>query len=74
MKKITILTFDDWQALYADGKLIDQGHSLNIESSLKALGFEVEQNYYSNAQVEDLDHFGNSAPNNLDEFKNHYNL
>ncbi len=73
-KKLSILTFDDWQALYVDGKLIDQGHSLNIESSLKALGFDVEEKYYSNSQVKDLDHFGNSAPEKLTDFYNHYKL
>jgi hypothetical protein len=72
--KIEILTFDDWEALYVDGKLKDQGHSLRVDSVLSALGFNVEKRYVNNYQVDDLNHFGNSCPDSLEELKTHYKL
>ncbi len=37
-KKITIVTnYDDWEGLYFDGKLVDQGHQITVEDLLKSL-------------------------------------
>lgn len=52
--KVTFVTLDDWQALYIDGELYDQNHSLGEGSVLSALSeyglfeldaFEVNEAY-----------------------------
>jgi hypothetical protein len=66
MAKIDIITLDDWEGVYLDGKLIDQGHSLDLREVLTTLGFHVESQYVIG---EELDEFGNSFPTSLEEFK-----
>ena len=43
MNKLTIVTNnDDWDGMYLDGQLIDQGHQLDWEHILSKLGFILE--------------------------------
>ena len=39
--RITLVKCDDWQALYADDKLVCQGHRLDADRALKEIGFRV---------------------------------
>jgi hypothetical protein len=40
--KVTIVGFNDWEALYVDGKLKDEGYSLILGDVLHALDIEHE--------------------------------
>lgn len=43
-EKIHILSDgDDWIGFYINGKLIDEGHGIDIEDVLKVLGFNVSR-------------------------------
>jgi hypothetical protein len=37
----------DWIAVYRDGKLLDQGHSIQEEDLIKLLGFELEHEVWN---------------------------
>lgn len=39
---ITILEVDDWMALYKDGALLDQNHSIHYRDILDATGVKYE--------------------------------
>jgi len=66
MVKIKIINLDDWEGVYADGKIVEQGHSVNLCQLLRGLGFTVENQYVPD---EELDAFGNSFPESLEEFE-----
>jgi hypothetical protein len=40
--KLTIVSGEDWKGIYADGKLLSEGHSLNIREILENLGYDVD--------------------------------
>ncbi len=42
MKKLTVVRADCWEALYADGVLVDQNHSIDWADGLKYIGFDIE--------------------------------
>lgn len=42
MSRVTIVSVEDWEALYIDGKKVDEGHSLRLSDVLKALGIYAE--------------------------------
>lgn len=54
---VTILEVDDWTALYRDGRLVHQTHSLHARDILEACGAEHEYRWleFDDAVVE----FGN---------------
>jgi len=67
-KEITILSTDDWQGLYYNGKLLDEGHSINLRDVLRQLGYHIE--YIGVDDPEEFEnYFGSSCPNTLDEVK-----
>lgn len=41
-KKLVVLNVDDWEALYADGELVEEGHSIRWVDALRSLGVDVE--------------------------------
>jgi hypothetical protein len=40
-----IVRVDDWEAFYIDGKLVDQGHSLDLVEVLRLLKIDVHSVY-----------------------------
>jgi hypothetical protein len=42
MKKITLVTMDDWTAVYVNGKLMAENHSVSNDELLKVLGISYE--------------------------------
>lgn len=37
-----IVLGDDWEGLYLDGKLVEEGHSLDARMTLEAVGYDVK--------------------------------
>ena len=51
--KVTIVSNgDDWNGLYLDGVLVQQGHEVSVRSVLKALGIECEEVWCDNEWLE----------------------
>lgn len=53
MKHIVLITADDWQGIYVNGKLMDENHSLSLRMVLEILGvefsdFTVDQEWMEN--------------------------
>lgn len=65
MKKITIVTSNDWQGLYADGKLLDEGHYVRLDDALRLLGHDVEGYEIDNEWMENE----GGLPNDLKDVK-----
>lgn len=42
MPSVHLVYMDDWQALYVDGKLVLENHSLRAKDILKAIGVEFQ--------------------------------
>jgi len=61
--KIDIVRCSDWVAVYIDGKLVDEGHSLNTSMLLSHFG-EVHEHSVDEAWAE----AGNPFPKNFSEF------
>lgn len=40
-KNIVIARGDDWEGLYVDGELLEEGHAISLEDALESLGFDV---------------------------------
>lgn len=43
--KVNIVSVEDWEALYIDGKLVDEGHSLDLVEVLRLLKIDVHSVY-----------------------------
>jgi len=63
MKKIDIATADDWTALYIDGKVVYQNHSIEAVEVLELLGITYTQHDFEG----DLDEWGNRFPKTVKE-------
>lgn len=65
--RITIVSssLGDWEGLYRDGHLLDEGHSLRLDKILELLGFEVEE---KEAAQDWLENEG-SLPQDLEKVK-----
>jgi hypothetical protein len=67
-KELTILSTDDWQGLYYNGELLDEGHSVNLYNVLRGLGYNIE--YIDIDDPEEFEnYFGANCPETLDEVK-----
>jgi hypothetical protein len=56
-EKLVIVTGDDWQGIYIDGKLYNQGHSINYENVIENLGYTIRHIYIENDETwEKLDY------------------
>jgi hypothetical protein len=42
-RQIVIAYGDDWEGLYVDGVLAEEGHSISVHHFCKALGIDLEQ-------------------------------
>ncbi len=66
MKKITIVSNgDDWEGVYLDGKLLAQGHSVDADDILVALGYKVVDVLTEEGWLEDQGYL----PENLEDVK-----
>jgi len=54
----------DWEGFYVDGKLIDEGHSVNPAFLLEKMGYEVDSIELTEDQIEDL---GYSLPPTMEK-------
>lgn len=82
MNKAILLKSDDWEGLYVNDLLIDEGHELN-EGEERAIYFaqlakqynfnllEMKIKYLSNEDTERTNDIG-SFPDNITDFKHNY--
>ncbi len=49
-QKLTILNGDDWEGLYYNGKLINEGHRINWIYALKKIGFKINSEYLTDEE------------------------
>ena len=40
--EVTLVTSDDWEGIYLDGRLVSESHSHRTQEALRALGVEVQ--------------------------------
>ncbi len=68
MLNVKILEIDDWMALYINGKLIDQNHSMSETAVARAIMDQVPDGTYEYREVEDeeFEKWGNTFPDSLD--------
>lgn len=66
-KNISIIRTDDWEGVYYQDKLLDEGHGIDWHHVLKALGYSVDYKYIDQEKFEDC--FGSNCPDTLDEVK-----
>ncbi len=71
---LVLLSVNDWEGLYVNGKLRDEGHRVELESFLTTLvGREIfiesfEDHYLElDEDNQDLDKYGNCFPENLED-------
>lgn len=62
---ITFVSGDDWQGLYLDGELIEEGHRVDVADVLCHLGFACEQIYADNQWLAER----GSLPENRNDIK-----
>jgi len=62
-KNLTLIEGDDWEGIYQNGKLLVQGHRLEVREVLKLLGYKINSTYLSEEEWEII---GNSCPIELD--------
>lgn len=76
MEKINLvlLSVEDWEGLYLNGKLFDQGHSIQFERFLKSIiGQEIIIESFISKYIDlpedncDLEKYGNRFPDKLEE-------
>lgn len=71
-----LIRTDDWEALYIDGRIIDEGHHLdNIGDWIKwTNNYKLESVSYYYIQEEDLEEINSSGnfPDNINKLKGKY--
>lgn len=71
-KTVSIYKADDWSGTYLNGKLIDEGHSVNLNDLMEKLSSEFGFEYKTDYESSDLDEFGNCMPENEIDIKRHF--
>ncbi len=64
-KKLIIIRGDDWEGIYYNGKLLEQGHSIQFDKVLEKLGYIVKSNYIENEN--DWEQLGWALPENIED-------
>ena len=82
--KAIIIESDDWEGLFINGKLVEEGHSLNQGESRikyfkkisKIYNFDIENLYEFYIEEDDEDYLykNGSFPLNINELKGNYEL
>lgn len=63
--RLTRISLDDWEGIYSeDGKIICQGHRVDLYEILEQLGHSLKSYYL---EGDDLDEFGNHLPDRLED-------
>ena len=65
MPKIDFVSVDDWTALYFDGKMVTQDHSLDPEHVLELLGIKFESHWLDDV----WDYYEDEMPDNLEDLR-----
>lgn len=66
--RIRILNVEDWQGLYVNGILVDEGHSINLKQAIEKLIPEVDLKSVWYDDIDPmLDKFGNHCPRNYSD-------
>lgn len=65
--KFVLIDADDWQGLYVDGKLVYEGHRVEMSDLASAANLNFKKEYAEGAKGEWLHENGN-LPNTLDEW------
>ena len=66
-KEITFVRGDDWEGIYLDGELLNEGHSVNVVSLLMKLGYTIKPGIY--LKEYEWEAIGNSCPEKLEDIK-----
>ena len=61
--KVGLVRGDDWEGLYLDGKLVEEGHHLRLTDVLKHFGIECEEVWPDDSWLEER----GRLPENFDE-------
>lgn len=61
MSKATFVYGEDWEGVYIDGKLLEDGHSINPRDLLSNLGYQIESFDVNQQWLED-----NGLPKHLE--------
>jgi hypothetical protein len=64
---VTIYRLDDWIAMYVDGKLAIQQHSLRPEEVLDLLGVKYTSTYVPEPDATEMQRIGFSFPDDIRE-------
>lgn len=64
-KKINILSGDDYEGVYIDGKLLMEAHSIDYIRLLRKLGYEIEYVYMNDEEWKKLN--SDSCPPNWED-------
>lgn len=67
MRGIQIVFSNDWEALYCDGILLEEGHSLNVRDILEKLDYKVET-FSATEKLEDLLLTVGYSPQHFDDY------
>ena len=67
-KEFVLIDTDDWSGLYYNGKLVDEGHSIDWKYVIKKIfNCSIDSNYIDQEDFEE--YFGSHCPETLDEVK-----
>jgi len=64
-KEVTIIRGDDWSGVYLNGELMIEGHSIDEQSLLEAMGYFVSGKYIDNEEI--WEEMGNNCPQKLED-------
>jgi hypothetical protein len=62
-KEVVIVGGDDWEGIYIDGKLVREGHSIDSDDVLEALGIDYVSRGVNQEWLEEM----GSLPDNLSD-------
>jgi len=64
-QKIVTIYGDDWQGVYVNDELIDEGHSINLFRVMKKLGYDMKNIHIE--EEEFWEKFGYHCPEKLED-------
>jgi hypothetical protein len=68
MPSLTLVSIDDWQGFYVDGKLVFEGHSVPLRDAFLAAGLELEDRGLDGTNFERaLQTYGHPLPQHLSD-------
>lgn len=70
-KELTIVSGEDWEGVYYNNQLIDQGHSINWRNVLEHFGYTIKSKSIDSEEQWEI--LGWNLPNNLSELESKLN-